>query len=118
MLCAAVGFQSLASACARQAGLVSAGRQVWAVVLNPWYAGQLLALGLQAVCWMAALRRIPLSTAYPCMSLVLLLNLGWSKWVFEEQVSSGQYFAMLLILAGVFLVLRGAGRGNEGVRAS
>ena len=100
-------MQSIAVLFARKAGLESAGGGLWGIICNPWYWGQLVALGLQAVCWLGALRQIPLSTAYPCMSLVLLLNLAGAHWIFHEAVSPGQWLAMLLIVTGVVLVLHG-----------
>ena len=107
-LCLSITLQSCAAVFARKAGLESKGGGLAGIIWNPWYWAQLGALGMQAAFWLGALRHIPLSTAYPCMSLVLLLNLAGAHWIFHEEVAFSQWAAILLIITGVTLVLYGA----------
>lgn len=102
----AVVLQSASAALGKQAGLWSAQRDLFAVVINPWYGASILALVLQAVVWIAALRRLPLSFAYPFMSLVLPLNLVTAWYCFDEQVSFNHLAGVGLICAGIVVVAR------------
>jgi len=102
-------LRSGASACAKQAGLVSAGKAPFAMIANPWYAAEIAFLVVQAVCWVMALRRLPLSVAYPFMSLVLGVNLVLAWRLFGEPVSLLQVAGVLLCMSGVALI---AGKEN------
>jgi drug/metabolite transporter (DMT)-like permease len=99
-------LRSGASACAKQAGVVSAGKAPLAMVANPWYAAEIGFLVVQALCWVMALRRFPLSFAYPFMSLVIGVNLAWAWLFFGEPVRVGHGAAILVIILGVALVAR------------
>lgn len=97
----AIGSQSVAAALGKQAGVLSAGRPLSAIVVNPWYVAMLAVLGLQAVAWVFTLRRVPLNIAYPYMSLVLPLNLIFSALLFSEPVELSHVVAILLIASGI-----------------
>jgi len=103
---ACVLLQSSAAVLAKQAGLASAGRGALAIVCNPWYMAELLALSLHAVCWVMALRRLPLSFAYPLMSLVLPINLVHSRFIFKEPLDGGHVMGTFLIVIGTVLLAR------------
>lgn len=107
----AIVCQSAAAALGKQAGLWSAGRPLAAVVLNPWYVASLAALGLQAVVWIMALRQLPLSFAYPFMSLVLPLNLLLAVWLFGETTAWNHFAGIAIVVCGVTLVSRETGDG-------
>ncbi len=108
LLCVAcsVLLQSLATIFGKQAGVVSAGHGIFDLVINPWYIALLFALGLQAIVWIEALRRLPLSYAYPFMSLVLPLNLLFANVVFGEAIAWNHLIGLLFIVTGVAVVLR------------
>jgi len=61
-----------------------------------------------ALCYMYALRRIPVSIAFPSVSLsyVLVALLGF--WLFGEAMSMPKLAGILLVCAGVFLITRSA----------
>ena len=99
-------LQSVATTLGKQAGLESVGGGVLVLVLNPWYVGMLVALGLQAVFWFSALRRIELSVAYPFMSLVLPLNLLFAHGVFGEPIAWNHMVGVLIIACGIVVVSR------------
>ena len=106
----AVLLQSSALAFAKRAGLESLGGGFLQLVWNPWYAAQILALGLQAGSWIMALRALPLSLAYPFMSLVLPLNLLIARLFFGEEVRALHAAGIALIAAGIWLVCRRTGK--------
>lgn len=108
LLCVAcsVLLQTLSTIFSKQAGVVSAGQGIFDLVINPWYIALLFALGLQAIVWIEALRRLPLSYAYPFMSLVLPLNLLFANVVFGETIAWNHLIGLLFIVTGVAVVLR------------
>jgi undecaprenyl phosphate-alpha-L-ara4N flippase subunit ArnE len=105
---ASIALQSTAAALGKEAGLFSVQRGPVAVLVNPWLAGVLAALALQAVCWTLALRRLPLSLAYPCMAGVLPLNLFCSWAVFGERIHASHGAGIALMCAGVWILGREA----------
>lgn len=97
-------FQSAAIVCAKYAGSISLGRGVASIIINPWYAGQLVALGMQTICWILVLRRLPLSFVYPFMSLVFPLNLVLAWLFFQEKVQVNHIVGTVLIVCGVVII--------------
>jgi len=53
-----------------------------------------------------ALRRIPLTAAYPFMSLVFALNLAAARWIFAERVAPAHVWGVVLVIAGVWVLSR------------
>lgn len=66
-----------------------------------WYLGSLIALGFQAIVWQQALKRVPLSKAYPMMSLVFIVILFLSRIIFKENVNYLQIVGTFFIVIGV-----------------
>ncbi|MDA3951670.1 MAG: EamA family transporter [Spirochaeta sp.] len=99
----AVGAQALSLILAKQASFAEAGIDRY---LSLWYLGSLTALGIQAIVWQQALRRLALSVAYPMMSLVFVLLpiLGWL--VFDERISVLQMIGTVFILVGTIEIDR------------
>ncbi|MGM3176019.1 4-amino-4-deoxy-L-arabinose-phosphoundecaprenol flippase subunit ArnF [Dickeya lacustris] len=69
------------------------------------FAG-LLAYALSMLCWFNALRFLPLSRAYPLLSLsyVLVWGLAVALPIFPDTFSTGKLLAIALIIGGVWLV--------------
>ena len=81
--------------------------------ISPEYIGSLGALMAQALVWQQALKRYPLSVAYPFMSVVFLIIPAVSFFVFNEAISIGQITGAGLIAAGTVLVGRTNGRQDS-----
>ncbi|HZT50379.1 MAG TPA: EamA family transporter [Stellaceae bacterium] len=64
------------------------------------------AYGTSAVLYIFALRKIPLSQAYPTVSLSYLVVALAAHYFWGERISWGQGAGFLLILGGIFLVHR------------
>lgn len=60
--------------------------------------------GLSAVFWLVTLSRVPLSTAYPVVSLSYVLILAFSRIVLGERPSLTVWVGALLIMGGISLV--------------
>jgi drug/metabolite transporter (DMT)-like permease len=69
-----------------------------------WYA--LSAYGLSVVVWTVGLSRVPVSQAYPMLSLGYVLNIGLAWWLFGEVPNAQRVIGIGVIVAGVVLVAR------------
>lgn len=72
--------------------------------LNLWYIFSILSLGCQAVVWQQALKRLPLTIAYPMMSLLFILIPILSFFIFGEAISNLQIAGTVFIAAGTILI--------------
>lgn len=57
--------------------------------------------------WIVGLSRVPVSVAYPMLSLGYVVNALAAWWLFGEVLGPARWFGMLLILGGVMLMYRG-----------
>lgn len=88
---------------ADDAGLMNRALQLVAVP-SLWYA--LTAYGLSVVVWIVGLSRVPVSQAYPMLSLGYVLNIGLAWWLFGEIPNAQRVIGVGVIVAGVVLVAR------------
>lgn len=64
----------------------------------------IVAFGLSSLFWLVVLSRVPLSTAYPVVSLSYLLILGFSYIVLGERPTLAVWSGAVLIMAGISLI--------------
>lgn len=69
-----------------------------------WYA--LFAYGLSVVVWLIGLSRVPVSQAYPLLSLGYVLNIGLAWWLLGEIPNAQRVAGIAVIVVGVILVTR------------
>ncbi len=69
-----------------------------------WYA--LTAYGLSVVVWLVGLSRVPVSQAYPLLSLGYVLNIGLAWWLLGEIPNLQRVAGIGVIVVGVVLVTR------------
>ena len=69
-----------------------------------WYA--LFAYGLSVVVWLVGLSRVPVSQAYPLLSLGYVLNIGLAWWLLGEIPNTQRVAGIAVIVVGVILVTR------------
>jgi drug/metabolite transporter (DMT)-like permease len=74
------------------------------MVPSLWYA--LTAYGLSVVVWIVGLSRVPVSQAYPLLSLGYVLNIGLAWWLFGEVPNAQRVIGVAVIIGGVILVAR------------
>ncbi|MFL5252640.1 MAG: small multi-drug resistant family protein [Rhodopila sp.] len=75
-----------------------------AAVLNPYVIGGLGAYGLSAVLWLLVLSRLPLSLAYPLVSLGFIVVVVLSALILHEPVSVVRLAGVALIVGGVVVL--------------
>jgi len=84
--------------------------KIWFLIrllANPGVISVYLAAFVASLAWMAALRKLPLSHAYPFTSLTFVLILALSGAVFHEAITPAKMFGMGLIVLGIFVASRG-----------
>ena len=115
ILCTGVLLNALAQlalkAATRVSGPLVAGTAgVWQratellVVPSLWYA--LCAYGLSVVVWLVGLSRVPVSQAYPLLSLGYVINVGLAWWLLGEVPNVQRVAGIGVIVLGVVLVAR------------
>ena len=69
-----------------------------------WYA--LCAYGLSVIVWLVGLSRVPVSQAYPLLSLGYVINIGLAWWLLGEVPNVQRVGGIAIIVLGVVLVSR------------
>jgi drug/metabolite transporter (DMT)-like permease len=69
-----------------------------------WFA--LSAYGLSVVVWLVGLSRVPVSQAYPMLSMGYVINIGLAWWLLGEVPNAQRVIGIGVIVAGVVLVAR------------
>ena len=72
---------------------------------------QILGMG----CYAAVLRRLPLHVAFSFMSILHVLIPVGSLVFFHEQISPRRWSGIALVLAGIWIIARPAGKIEEGI---
>lgn len=82
---------------------------LFVIITNKYYILSILCLGLQAIFWQLTLRKMDLSIAYPSTSLVFLLVLIYSVFVFGEVLSINNIVGVFLMIIGAVQIIRRSG---------
>jgi drug/metabolite transporter (DMT)-like permease len=69
-----------------------------------WWA--LAAYGLSVIVWLVGLSRVPVSQAYPLLSLGYVINIGLAWWLLGEVPNMQRVAGIGVIVLGVVLVAR------------
>ena len=90
--------------------LIAGDAAVWQRELNVlvvpsfWYA--MFAYGLSVIVWTVGLSRVPVSQAYPLLSLGYVINIGLAWWLLGEVPNVQRVAGIGVIVLGVVLVAR------------
>lgn len=115
VLCCGVLFNAFA-----QLGLKSATRvtgplvysdgnmlsRVLSLLLVPSFLYALGGYVLSVLIWVVGLSRVPVSQAYPLLSLGYVVNVGLAWWLLGETPNTQRLLGIVVIVAGVVLVAR------------
>ncbi|HUI99817.1 MAG TPA: SMR family transporter [Usitatibacter sp.] len=85
------------------ANLVPVGSRL---ALSPFIAGGLACYVVSVVVWILALSRVPVSVAYPMLSIGYIVNALAAWALFGESLGAQKMVGIAFIIAGVFLVAR------------
>jgi multidrug transporter EmrE-like cation transporter len=104
--------QLLLKAATRHSGelVADSGRISWSGVLQllgavPLWVG-LACYGVSVVVWLGALSRVPVSIAYPMLSIGYVVNAFAAVSLFGEVLSVGKLVGIAMICAGVITLAR------------
>jgi multidrug transporter EmrE-like cation transporter len=104
--------QLLLKAATRHSGelVADSGQVSWAAVLQvlgavPLWVG-LGCYGISVILWLGALSRVPVSVAYPMLSIGYVVNAFAAAVLFGEALSVPKLAGIALICAGVFTLAR------------
>lgn len=75
--------------------------------LNPWVLSGLFSAFLASMAWVAAMTKLPLSHAYPFMSLAFVLVMFLSALFFHEPLTWPKLVGMTLIVSGIVVGSQG-----------
>jgi multidrug transporter EmrE-like cation transporter len=68
----------------------------------------LVLYGVSVLVWIAGLSRVPVSVAYPMLSLGYVVNALAAQYLFDEVVTMQRWLGIGFIILGVWLVARSA----------
>jgi len=71
------------------------------VLYNPFFLMSLACLGLSMLLWLVVLSILPVSQAYPMMSLGYVLVMLLARYLFKERVAWQRWLGVGLIILGV-----------------
>jgi multidrug transporter EmrE-like cation transporter len=68
--------------------------------------GGLACYGISVVVWILALSRVPVSLAYPMLSIGYIVNAFAAWWLFGESLTAQKLIGIAVIIVGVWLVAK------------
>ncbi|WP_026111546.1 4-amino-4-deoxy-L-arabinose-phosphoundecaprenol flippase subunit ArnE [Winslowiella toletana] len=90
--------------CAGQLCQKQAARQRQRLLLTGWLIGSLVLLGCGMLVWLNVLQRLPVSVAYPMLSVNFILVALAARFIWQERMTNIQWAGTVLIAAGVAVI--------------
>ena len=92
-------------------GVITFTRDNWLplgtrMALEPHFIGGVACYGLSLVVWIIGLSRVPVSMAYPLLSVGYIVNAIAAHYLLGETVTLGRWLGIGFIVIGVWLVAR------------
>jgi len=81
-------------------------RRALELLTVPWLWAALACYGVSVIVWLFGLSRVPVSQAYPLLSLGYVLNVGLAWWLLGESPNVLRVAGIAVIVFGVVLVAR------------
>ena len=78
----------------------------WRLATEPHIMGGMACYVLSLAVWIVGLSRVPVSVAYPMLSIGYVLNVFAAWWLFGESVTPMKVGGVGFIIVGVWLVAR------------
>jgi multidrug transporter EmrE-like cation transporter len=76
------------------------------VLAAPAFWAAMTAYGLSVIVWLIGLSRVPVSQAYPLLSLGYVINAVLAWWLFGETVNTLRILGIGVVIIGVVLIAR------------
>jgi drug/metabolite transporter (DMT)-like permease len=92
-------------------GVITFTRANWAdlaarMALQPYFVAGIACYGVSVIVWIVGLSRVPVSVAYPMLSLGYIVNAIAAHYLLGEAVTPLRWLGIALIVVGVGLVAR------------
>jgi drug/metabolite transporter (DMT)-like permease len=92
-------------------GVITITRDDWAsqfgrIASEPHFIGGLVCYGISVIVWIVGLSRVPVSIAYPMLSLGYIINAIAAHYLLGESVTLARWLGIGFIVVGVWLVAR------------
>ena len=105
------GAQLLLKAGTNALGVITLTREDWLdqfgrMAVEPHIAGGIACYAVSVVVWIIGLSRVPVSIAYPMLSLGYIVNAVAAHYLLGEAVTLQRWFGIGFIIIGVWLVAR------------
>jgi len=105
------GAQLLLKAGTNALGVITLTREDWLaqfgrMAVEPHLAGGIACYAVSVVVWIIGLSRVPVSIAYPMLSLGYIVNAIAAHYLFGESVTLARWLGIGFIIIGVWLVAR------------
>jgi multidrug transporter EmrE-like cation transporter len=105
------GAQLLLKAGTNVLGVITLTRENWAgefgrMAVEPHLLGGILCYGVSVIVWILGLSRVPVSIAYPMLSLGYVVNAIAAYYLFGESLTLARWLGIGFIIFGVWLVAR------------
>jgi drug/metabolite transporter (DMT)-like permease len=88
------------------AGNAAMLRRSLEILTVPWLWAALACYGFSVIVWVVGLSRVPVSQAYPLLSLGYVLNVGLAWWLLGETPNMMRVAGIAVIVFGVVLVAK------------
>lgn len=72
-----------------------------------WYAGVVFVMGVYALLWQQALKKMPLTIAYANKAIVTVWGVLWGVLFWSEKLTLGRAIGTVIIFVGIVLVVQG-----------
>ena len=92
-------------------GIITFTRDTWVdvatrMLLQPYFAAGVACYGVSLVVWIVGLSRVPVSVAYPLLSLGYVINALGAHYLLDEPLTGPRTLGIGFIVVGVWLVAR------------
>jgi drug/metabolite transporter (DMT)-like permease len=81
-------------------------RALFHLVLDPWVVSSLVGAVIAAICWMAAMTKLPLTSAYPFTIIPFVVVTVFSTALLHEPLGIIRIGGIAFIVSGLFMLLR------------
>ena len=85
-------------------GDANTGNTLIQIARIPWFWAGFACYGVSLFTWIATLSRLPVSVAYPLVSIGYVVNAAAAWYLFDESITAQKVVGIGLIVAGVVLV--------------
>ena len=87
-------------------GVAGAGATLMAAAFQPWILLGLACYVISFAVWILALGKVPVSIAYPMLSIGYVFNALAAWWLFNEALTAQKLIGLGIILLGVVVLAR------------